>query len=155
MICTDGAEDGDKVGVGGVLALAGRREYFAGVAKGWIVERWKATSGRVKVIHQAELFPTVFALQIWERMLRGRRVLLFVDNEAARAELVKGATSSAASAELVTEFWSLAARAVVAVWVDRVPSRSNPADGPSRGLPVAGATRRLTGHTGLQEEEGR
>ncbi len=57
---------------------------------------------------------------------------MFVDNEAARGALIKGSTSSAASAGLVGEFWDVVARLGAHVWVERVASHSNPADAPSR-----------------------
>ena len=144
---TDGAEEASKVGIGGVLT---KKVYFVAEASQELVEYWKANGDKHKVIHQAEVLPAVVALRTWGPRLRGRRLIIFVDNGAAKAALVKGSTTSSASAELVTEFWSLAAAESVWVWVDRVPTKSNPADAPSRGERVAGARRVEAAYPGIR-----
>ena len=60
-------------------------------------------------------------------------MIIFVDNDAARAAAVRGETKSFASARIVTELWELVAEHGMYPWVDRVASKANPADGPSRG----------------------
>ena len=65
-------------------------------------------------------------------MLAGRRVVLYVDDDAALSTLVKGTSTSLPSARLANELWQCAALLGLHLWVDRVPSRSNPADAPSR-----------------------
>ena len=61
---TDGSEEGESVGVGGVLVLDQVKEAFAGKVKAWLVEEWRRRGGKSKVIHQAELFPAVLAMKI-------------------------------------------------------------------------------------------
>ena len=68
----------------------------------------------------------------WGERWRGRRILLFVDNDSARFALIKGYTPSVASARLVAAFWEMEACLASYCWIDRVPSASNIADGPSR-----------------------
>ena len=58
--------------------------------------------------------------------------MLFIDNDSARHALIKGYTPSGASARLVAAFWETEATLASYSWVDRVPSLSNIADGPSR-----------------------
>ena len=159
LVFTDGAEEGEggstEVGVGGLIidpeaadpsdlgpASKNRlvrnqghvsgRFAFGGLAPAEVVGNWRATNGREKVIHQAELWPAQLAAEAWAAQLAGRKVVLFVDNDAARAALVKGATSSPASAQIVHRFWEAVTRAHAQVWVERVASAANPADGPSR-----------------------
>ena len=141
ILFTDGAEeeDGDsagtpRVGVGAVLLdrHRGKFEFFGGQAPRDVVEAWRLNGSR-KVIHQAELWPVVLALELWAGTLKGRRVIVLVDNDGARGALVKCTTTNLASARLVNQFWSVAAQHEVYPWVDRVPTRSNCADGPSRG----------------------
>ena len=124
VIFTDGAEEGagseTSVGVGAVLIdpeqtdtrdLLGQhpnkklrkngekgRETFCGLVPPSVVEAWRRAIGTTKVIHQAELYPALLALQQWESLLTERRMILFVDNEPARSALVKGTTTAAASA---------------------------------------------------------
>ena len=108
-------------------------EAFGGVVPGPVVSGWNLDVGHSKVIHQAELYPAQLALEMWAEKVRGRRVVLFVDNDAARGALIKGLTRTRPSARIVSKFWEAAARSEVYLWVDRVPSAANPADGPSRG----------------------
>ena len=159
LLFTDGAEEGVdphvEVSIGGVLVdpeatdtrdltpkgptthlqkncRTGGRRAFGGKVPGDVVESWRAAAGTTRVIHQAELYPILVATRLWRERLAGRRVLVFVDNEPARAALIKGATSALASARIVGEIWKNLAEIEAHIWVERVPSRSNPADGPSR-----------------------
>ena len=72
------------------------------------------------------------AQRTWRRRWAERRVLLFVDNDSARHALIRGGSLSFASACLVGLFWEEETRMRAFAWVERVPSSSNPADGPSR-----------------------
>ena len=123
------------VGVGGVLEdpRGGKHEYFGGKIAEELVHDWRR-EGRVrKVIHQAEVFPAVAAVQCWGKSAVGRRVILYVDNDAALGALVKGTSGSKPSAALVSRFWETVAAHGLFLWADRVPSAANPADAPSRG----------------------
>ena len=97
-----------------------------------LVRQWRQAGGTTKVIHQAEIYPAVVGVKLWSAMLAERCVILFIDNEAARGALIKGSTTSAASAALVGEFWDHIARLGAHVWIERVPSHANIADAPSR-----------------------
>ena len=112
---------------------SGRRQAFGVVVPTRVTRGWKRASGKERVIHQAELLPAVTAMNTWKGILAHSRVLLFFDNDAARQALVAGSTSSAASAAIVNKFWELVEECSASVWVDRVSTKSNPSDGPSRG----------------------
>ena len=58
--------------------------------------------------------------------------LLFVDSEPVQGALVKGYSSKEDLCELVGVFWSLALEIQVNLYIDRVPTDSNPSDPPSR-----------------------
>jgi len=158
LIFTDGAEEGEGknkvVGVGGILVdpettttddlfegspptkRARRdgegRRAFGGQVPSDTVEEWRRTAGRDRVIHQAELMPAWLAIDLWGRQLHGRRVIVFVDNDAAKGALIKGGSRVEPSAGLAAKFWEVAARERLDVWVDRVASAANPSDDPSR-----------------------
>ena len=85
------------------------------------------------MIHLAEIAPAELSLRVWRERLSGRRVILFVDNEAAKGALIKGTSSTVVAARLVHKFWETISSLEAHVWVDRVPSLSNCGDGPSRG----------------------
>jgi hypothetical protein len=165
LLFVDGAEEekegepgSSEVGVGAVLIeLDGEmtKEAFGGIVPSEIVGEWRRSSGKKKVIHQAELYPSVLAVEAWQDRLRGRRVLLFFDNDAARISLIKGTTTSRPSAVMVQCFWEVVAANNILIWVDRVPTICNPADGPSRSEWVwcqrNGVTR--LSHPGLESQK--
>ena len=133
LIFTDGAEE-SVIGVGGLLldAAAAGSEHFGGIVDDRIVKSWLEEGNKQRAIHQAEVYPALIALGLWAERLRGRRIILFVDNDAAKECLIKGTTRSKASAKLVTDFWTKAAECELYIWVERVASAANPADAPSR-----------------------
>ena len=140
LLFVDGAVEGegfDDVGIGAVIVVpraggSDRVEYFSAKAGPALVAEWRG-GVRAQVIEQAELAPAAAAMTTWGEAVRGRHVLVFVDNNGARAGLVKGISRAKESAQLVEDFWRLVAKLGAFVWVERVPSRSNPADAPSRG----------------------
>ena len=96
----------------------------------WALQQ--AGDGARQVIGQAELLPVIVAQRTWRARWTGRRVLVFVDNDSARHALIRGGSPSLASAHLVSEFWRTETALVAYAWIERVPSASNIADGPSR-----------------------
>ena len=80
-----------------------------------------------------EAFAAVLLVDQYREMLRKRKLTLYVDADAVLAALVKGYSSREDICELVGAFWNLCARHSVAVYLERVPTDANPADGPSRG----------------------
>ena len=87
---------------------------------------------RRQLVGQAEILPVLLAQELWGQYLKGRRVIVFIDNDAARHAIIRGASPSGPSAVLVGLFWANEARLGSFCWVERVPTHSNPADGPSR-----------------------
>lgn len=81
---------------------------------------------------QLELLAAPFAISTWKSKCSNRSILLFVDNNGAAANLVKGYSAQVDSAAIVGHFWLLAASLKLSVYIDRVESKSNIADGPSR-----------------------
>ena len=72
--------------------------------------------------------------------LRGRRLLVFVDNTSALGALIKGSSSASDVHILVPLTWQAAARLSIELFFRWVPSKLNLADPPSRGSsPVIGA----------------
>ena len=134
LIFVDGAEETSGVGVGAVLICpaTGRKEAFGGNLPDELPAAWRREGQKEKVIHQAELLPALLSMVAWGEMLEERQVFLFVDNDAARAAVVKGTTNNFPSARIVAKIWEIAVVRGIQLWVERVPSWSNVADGPSR-----------------------
>ncbi len=81
---------------------------------------------------QLELLAAPVALATWHRCLHNRRLIHFVDNDSASACLVKGYSPRVDSCALVGEYWLLACQHSIDPYIDRVESKSNLSDGPSR-----------------------
>jgi hypothetical protein len=64
--------------------------------------------------------------------MRDRRVLYFVDNNAARDSSIRGDSDSLASRTLLTIFHAADISEPAWHWFSRVPTHSNIADDPSR-----------------------
>jgi hypothetical protein len=138
LIFSDGAAEGvdfESVSVGAVLIdpVSKLKLMFGLKVPDEVVKFWKADDvGKVQTIGQAEILPAVLARVIWREQLQHRRILFFLDNDAARAALVRCASLSKSSRILVNYFAAVENVDQAWVWFARVPTSSNPADGPSR-----------------------
>ena len=136
VIFTDGAceKEGEEVTFGAVILedAAGPLEYFCLRAPRVVAEAWSGGQRLRQVIGQAEIAPVVIAKKTWAVRLAGRLILHFVDNDAARAGLIKGYSPSLASCKLIAEAALEDVRIQAASWYARVPTQSNVADHPSR-----------------------
>jgi hypothetical protein len=94
-----------------------------------IVNTWipKATQ-----IGQLEIFAGPVALDTWQHLLVEADVLHFIDNNAALSSLIKGYSPKLDSVRLVGDYWLRVSTLKSNVFLDRVESKSNCSDGPSR-----------------------
>ena len=76
--------------------------------------------------------PVTLAFKLWRRRLEHRRVFVFVDNDAARASLIKMSTDVASMRVMLLRLAELLAEVPCFPWFARVASSSNPGDAPSR-----------------------
>ena len=81
---------------------------------------------------QLELLAAPVALATWHDQLKGKRLIHFVDNDSASACLVRGYSPLVDSCALVGEYWLTACYYSIDPYIERVESKSNIADGPSR-----------------------
>ena len=86
-----------------------------------------------KVIAALELLASVAAVDCLTEYLRAARTFIFVDNEAARANLISMFSPVLIQARLLQHLYRHAAANSMFLWISRVPSASNIADKPSRG----------------------
>ena len=99
-----------------------------------MLNRLSANGKKKQVIGQAELYPVIVARRFWSEKIRDRDGFHFVDNDSARYAPIKGSSPCLESAWLVQAFWTLESETSESrSWIARVPSKSNIADGPSRG----------------------
>ena len=80
-----------------------------------------------------ELTAAVHAIFHQRERLRNSAVTLYMDNNAALAALINGDSSDKSAFYLVALFWFLSDKYNIAIWIERVESKRNIADLPTRG----------------------
>ena len=93
---------------------------------------WKHQSRCANRIYGFELLAPVASLWTWRKELAGKKVIIFIDNNAALSALIRGDSVSGISAALVATFWFIAQEANIWTWLARVRSKLNIADLPTR-----------------------
>ena len=83
-------------------------------------------------INFLELLAVLVALESCGAVLRGGRVVCFVDNTSALRMIVKGWQRADDANAIAAQCWSFMADLGVQVFWEYVPSKINLADGPSR-----------------------
>ena len=89
---------------------------------------------QTSTIFGLELIAIVLAIYHARATLRNRAVVIYTDNNAALAALINGDSSSLAAYALIAVFWFLAASFNIAIWLERVETKRNIADLPTRGV---------------------
>ena len=121
-------------GVGAFILDTSNNQRFVldGEVPAALIKVWSDLVG-VQVITQIELWPVVASLFMLSKLFEHRRVIFFIDNDAARESLIRAFSPSIASLSLIMIFYKQATELSIIPWFARVPSSSNPADLPSRG----------------------
>ena len=136
VLMTDAAFDPVKgAGLGAVLVSpAGSVACWFGIQLSMTNVSPLMVEGRQTVIGELETLAAAVALMLWGRDISSSKLLIFIDNEGARFSLIKGYSKAAS----ITHICALASNAIdsycIMPWYSRVPSLSNLADLPSRGV---------------------
>ena len=112
--------------------------------KGSLLLRWFSEwHGNVSTINQdnkkglifeLELAAVLMGLRTLCASIRNADVVVFCDNEAVVGALVCGRSDIPIASEWPESIFSIEEKQDLCVWFERVPSESNPADDPSRGV---------------------
>ena len=92
----------------------------------WLGERMK------NPIAPLEAYAAYAAVHHFQDRLEGMNIILFEDNTVVENALITGSSDCEVTNELAHQFWLLCTRKKLSVWIERVPSKSNLADIPSR-----------------------
>ena len=103
-----------------------------------LVKLWTKEVGS-QLICQIELFAFLAARVFIADQIRNQKLIAWIDNEAARATLVKGSSSSNTMKAMARVIQAVDLVNPSLIWFERVASHSNPADLPSRGQPERAA----------------
>jgi len=135
VVFTDGSFE-NGVGLWGAVILddaTGQRDVFCGQVPDVLIKGWNRLAGE-QVISQIEAYAALLVRWYFRKQWTGRKAIFFQDNDAARYSLIKAASSSASMMLIVQAFHVVDASFPMMAWIERVPSASNIADWPSRGL---------------------
>ena len=86
------------------------------------------------VITALEVLPVFFVRILWADAMRDRRTFVFIDNDGARHALLRSSSGSTSVSRVLHQILRTQAASPSFVWYCRVPSASNVADAPSRGM---------------------
>ena len=86
-----------------------------------------------QIIFEAETLAAVSAVLLWKKYIGNRRCIIFVDNEGTKFSMLKARSDNCVVDALVEQFAIFESKSQVLTWIDRVASKSNIADKPSRG----------------------
>lgn len=136
-IFTDGSCEGtDRVvgGVGGVLIneWGVASHCFSGVVPDEVMKVLLKFSSHP--IFELELLPVLISIYLCRRFLSYKYCVIYLDNEAAQGALIRGSSDSSSGAAIVSAFTCLEMDMQLKIWLARVPTSSNVADNPSRGV---------------------
>ena len=134
LVFTDGSLESGFAGIGAAIidSATGQSWVCQGEVPSQLMQRWKSSVGD-HLICQIELYVMVLVRHQFSELLHQRRSIWWVDNDAARYCTIKGLSPSPSMRALVREFYAADALRPSFSWIERVPSKSNCADGPSRG----------------------
>ena len=96
-----------------------------------LIEVWKQNVGD-QLICQIEMYAYLVARYHYQAILLDQSAIAFIDNEAARFSISKGTATSPSLMAMARMLQMWETKAPTLMWVERVASFSNPADGPSR-----------------------
>ena len=86
------------------------------------------SKGQKTVIQELEMMAVLAALKSWKAVIRASRVILFTDSEAVRGAFLKSWSANEDSDKIVSAIFQVESDFDVPVWIERVPSQSNPSD---------------------------
>jgi hypothetical protein len=133
LVYTDGAYE-QGAATWGVVVLdpvTGDKWQASGSVPEKLKKRWLEKAGS-QIICEIEAYAVALAIFGLRASVADRNVLVFIDNEPCRVGMVKRTSPSLCMASLIALVSLLEAGLGLRVWFERVPSKSNPADLPSR-----------------------
>ncbi|CAE7620270.1 unnamed protein product [Symbiodinium sp. CCMP2592] len=134
ILYADGAYE-KGVGTWGAILIdnhSGARWAFGGTVCHQLKNLWERQAGE-QVICQVEAYALAIVLFGLRGFLKGRSLIAFIDNEACRFGFIKRYSPSSSLLRLISLTALLEGSLEALLWFERVPSKSNPADLPSRG----------------------
>lgn len=115
-----------------ILITAGGGAYVTIAANDPIIAEWLQYVTSEQRINECESIAALLGLASFSHHIEGCDVLHFVDSTAAQGVLIKGYSKSQTLCAVTSAYWTLAGKCRACIWIGRVPSKLNVADGPTR-----------------------
>jgi hypothetical protein len=93
---------------------------------------WQQEDSKLQVVAESELLPVIIARELVTPASPVQLLIHFVDNNSIVDSLIKGMSHSNNIRNMLPLFVLQECEKSFSSWISRVPSPSNPADGPSR-----------------------
>ena len=88
--------------------------------------------GQRTIIQELEMLAVLCAFKCWQERATVHRIVLFTDSESVRGAFLKSWSANTDSGRLLNSIFEIESLFSLPVWIERVPSQSNPADMLSR-----------------------
>ena len=88
-----------------------------------------------QIITELEALGVLAAISRWRNLLSRKHMVCFLDNEGARGAILRGRSSNALLNAMAHQICETEDVSCIFAWYARIPSISNLADPPSRGIP--------------------
>ena len=137
IIFSDGASEGENYShssCGAVIIQSGGRDrmWFSLDIPKEMTLWWQQEDSKLQVVAEAELLPVLIARELVTLTSSVQLLIHFVDNNSIVDSLIKGISHSNNIRNMLPLFVLQECEKGFSSWISRVPSPSNPADGPSR-----------------------
>ena len=134
-IYVDASFDQQKYsGLGGmVVDMSGKTLFFFSEAvDSDTLDVYIMSKGQKTVIQALEMMAVLAAVKSWRSFLKSRRVVLFTDSESLRGSFLKTWSANQDSDDMISVIFRVEEEFDIPLWIERVPSHSNPSDVLSR-----------------------
>ena len=125
--------EADFSGIGGlIIDMQGDHLSFFSSKVGAEMIEVIIAKGQRTIIQELEMLAVLCAFKCWQEKATSHRIVLFTDSEAVRGAFLKSWSANTDSDKLLNSIFEIEALFSLPVWIERVPSQSNPADMLSR-----------------------
>eukprot|EP00434_Breviolum_minutum_P040836 symbB.v1.2.036306.t1/scaffold5096.1/size31004/2 len=133
-IYVDASFDREKYsGLGGmVVDMSKKTLFFFGEAVDNDTLDEIMSKGQKTVIQELEMMAVLAAVKSWHSFLKSRKVVLFTDSESVRCSFLKTWSANDNSDDMISVIFEVEEGFDIPLWIERVPSQSNPSDVLSR-----------------------
>ena len=90
------------------------------------------SDGQVTVIQELEMLALLIAVRLWFREFKSHRFVAFTDSEPVRGAFLKTWSNNTHNSRFLTHIFQVEEDCLCQLWLERVPSQSNPSDCLSR-----------------------